>query len=196
VKCSDCTRKIFARPWGTDTKKYQDGGSPSFAQCYRLVQEASTDPAIDTQHLLRRQIFNVLADNSDGRGRLSEEASASFTRFFLETCLDQVKFMEDLLQPDRLRNRILLWVEEEILADALPAKAGRVLEAVLYRGELPRGEVESILGTSGRHARRVVATLAECEVLVSESPRAPWRLAFPARLAPRWMPGLFPEQIH
>jgi Fic family protein len=132
----------------------------------------------------------------DGRGRLSEEALASFTRFFLETCLDQVKFMEDLVQPDRLRNRILLWVEEEIRADALPAKAGRVLEAVLYRGELPRGEVESILGTSGRHARRVVATLAECEVLVSESPRAPWRLAFPARLAPRWMPGLFPEQIH
>ena len=50
-------------------KKYQDGGGPSFAQCYRLVQEASTDPAIDTQHLLRWQIFNVLAGNSDGHAK-------------------------------------------------------------------------------------------------------------------------------
>ena len=30
----------------------------------------------------------------DGRGPRSEEALASFTRFFLETALDQVKFME------------------------------------------------------------------------------------------------------
>jgi len=49
----------------------------------------------------------------DGRGNLSEEALVAFTRFFLETCLDQVKFMEELVQPDRLRNRILLWAEEK-----------------------------------------------------------------------------------
>jgi len=44
----------------------------------------------------------------DGRGNLSEEGLAAFTRFFLETCLDQVRFMEDLVQADRLRSRILL----------------------------------------------------------------------------------------
>jgi hypothetical protein len=31
-------------------------------------------------------------------------------------------------------------------------------------------------------------------VLTSESSRAPLRLNFPAKLASRWMPGLFPEQ--
>lgn len=60
----------------------------------------------------------------DGRGTLSEEALAAFTRFFLETCLDQVRFMEELVQPNRLRDRILLWVEEEVRAGSLPAKAG------------------------------------------------------------------------
>ncbi|WP_419629425.1 Fic family protein, partial [Thiolapillus sp.] len=130
----------------------------------------------------------------DGRGNLSEESLASFTRFFLETCLDQVKFMEDLVQPDRLRDRILLWVEEEIRADALPQKAGRILEAILYRGELPRGDVPDLLGASDRHSRRVVAALIEHAIVVSESTRAPLRLAFPAKLASRWMPGLFPEQ--
>ncbi len=50
-------------------KKYQDSGGPSFATCYRLLQDASTDPAIDTQNLLRWQIFNVLAGNSDGHAK-------------------------------------------------------------------------------------------------------------------------------
>lgn len=130
----------------------------------------------------------------DGRGNLSEEGLASFTAFFLETCLDQVKFMEELVQPDQLRDRILLWVEEEIRADALPQKAGRILEAILYRGELPRRDVPELLGASDRHSRRVVAALIERGVVVSESTRAPLRLAFPAKLASRWMPGLFPEQ--
>ena len=130
----------------------------------------------------------------DGRGPLSEEALVAFSRFFLEACLDQVKFMEQLVQPDRLRGRILLWVEEEVRADSLPAKAGQVLEAVLFRGELPRGDVPALLGTSDRQARRVVSALLEREVLASESTRAPLLLTFPAALASRWMPGLFPEK--
>jgi Fic family protein len=130
----------------------------------------------------------------DGRGNLSEEALADFTRFFLEVCIDQVKFMEGLMQPDRLRARILLWAEEEIRVSALPPKSGAILEAVLYRGELPRSETPGIIGASERSARRVVSALTDAGVLTSESSRAPVMLAFPAALASRWMPGLFPEQ--
>ena len=136
----------------------------------------------------------VRRNDLDGRGHLSEEALAEFTRFFLTICIDQVKFMESLVQPDRLRNRILIWTEEEIRADALPPKSGAVLEAVLYRGELQRGEVAGITGTGERQARRVTAALIEQEVLASASSRAPLRLAFPAKLASRWLPGLFPEK--
>jgi Fic family protein len=129
----------------------------------------------------------------DGRGTLSEEALAEFTRFFLEICIDQVRFMESLVQPDRLRSRILQWAETEMLIGTLPAKASRLLEAVLYRGELRRGEADSVLGIGPRQARRVVSSLLAREVLVSDSARAPLRLAFPATLAATWMPGLFPE---
>ena len=129
----------------------------------------------------------------DGRGQLSEESLAEFTRFFLGTCLDQVTFMESLMQPAQLRARILLWVEEEIRLGRLPPKSGAILEAVLYRGELPRAESANVVGTGERQARRVVSALIERGVLVSESTRAPLRLAFPAALASRWTPGLFPE---
>jgi len=130
----------------------------------------------------------------DGRGNLSEEALASFSEFFLKACTDQVSFMESLMQPDRLRARILLWAEEEIKLKNLPPRSGRVLEALLYRGELPRGDVASAAGVVERHARRVVSALMDRGVLASDSPRAPLRLVFPATLAARWMPGLFPER--
>jgi Fic family protein len=131
----------------------------------------------------------------DGRGNLSEEALSEFTEFFLRTCIDQVEFMEGLMQPDRLRARILLWAEEEIRVGALPPKSVSVLESVLYRGELPRADAAGVVGAGDRHARRIVSALVERGVLTSEGPRAPLRLVFPAALASRWMPGLFPERV-
>ena len=123
----------------------------------------------------------------------SEEALADFTQFFLQTCLDQVSFMASLVQPEKLRERILHWAAQQIRDGVLPQKADRLLEAILYRGLLPRGDVPGLLDASERQARRVVAALTEQNVLTATSTRAPLRLAFPATLAGQWMPGLFPE---
>jgi Fic family protein len=136
----------------------------------------------------------IRRNDLDGRGALSEEALAEFTRFFLTICIDQVDFMESLVQPNRLRARVLIWAEEEVRAGELPAQAARVLEAVLHRGELPRGEVDAIAGTGDRQGRRILAALIGKGVLTSDGPRAPLHLAFPAERAQRWMPGLFPER--
>jgi hypothetical protein len=102
--------------------------------------------------------------------------------------------MESLVQPDRLRACILMWAEEEIRLGQLPARSGALLEALLYRGELPRGDADAVAGTSERQGRRIVSALLEKEVLISEGSRAPLRLAFPATLASRWTPGLFPDK--
>ncbi|MCA2967653.1 MAG: hypothetical protein INH43_03970 [Acidobacteriaceae bacterium] len=60
-----------------------------------------------------------------GRGTLSIEALGEFTQFFLKICIDQVTFMESLVQPGRLRARILLWAEEEVRVGELLPKSGR-----------------------------------------------------------------------
>jgi Fic family protein len=176
----------------------------------RLMSHATLLEALDTGavwSVARGLARNVVAykghlaacdqtrrNDLDGRGQLSEEALAEFTRFFLTTCIDQVAFMEGLMQPDSLRTRILLWAEEEIRRDLLPPKSSAILEALLYRGDLPRGDAAGVIGTGDRQARRVVSALTERGVLVSEGMRAPLRLAFPAALASRWMPGLFPDR--
>jgi Fic family protein len=149
---------------------------------------------VDTYRALLANCDLPRRNDLDGRGSLSEEALTEFTRFFLQTCLDQIDFMESLVQPDRLRHRLLAWAEEEMAMGALPPKSERVLEAILYRGVLARNEIPSLLGVGERQSRRVVSALVEPGVLTSTSPRAPIFLAFPARLASRWMPGLFPDR--
>jgi len=52
-----------------------------------------------------------------------------------------------------------------------------------------------VVGAGERQARRITSALLEKGVLRSESTRAPLTLAFPARLAGRWMPGLFPDKV-
>lgn len=131
----------------------------------------------------------------DGRGHLSEEALIKFTEFFLKACIDQVSFMQSLFQPERLHARILIWAEEEVRVGAMPGKAGSILEALLYRGELSRSDAASVTGVGERQTRRVVSALMERGVLTSEGPRGKLRLVFPAALANRWLPGLFPEPI-
>ncbi len=130
----------------------------------------------------------------DGRGHLSEEALVEFTRFFLEKCIDQVNFMESLVQPERLRTRIHMWAEEEVRLKSFSPKAILLLDAILYRGEVSRGEVAQIISTKARYARIVVADLEKHNVVRSRTPYGRLRINFPAALAPRWMPGLFPEK--
>ena len=131
----------------------------------------------------------------DGRGNLSEQALAEFTRFFLETCIDQVKFMEELVATDKLRNRIFAWANEEIKAKTFLPQSLTILERLLYQGELAREEITTMFDVTPRQARRYVEALTDLGVLVSETMRAPYHLAFPAKLASQWMPGLFPEKL-
>src|SRR5580658_9637309 len=130
----------------------------------------------------------------DGRGNLSEAELIAFTRFFLDVCIDQVKFMEELMNPKDLQARVMVWAKEQTVTKELAPNSDKILDALLYRGELLRGEVPSLLNTSERSAQRAVTSLVKRGVIVSDSSRAPLRLAFPASLSARWMPDLFPEK--
>lgn len=175
----------------------------------RLMSHAITREVLDTGGVwsiargLSRNVTDYKAhlancdlsrrNDLDGRGNLSEEALATFTRFFLETCIDQIVFMEKLMQPDHLRTRILLWAQEEKQLGELSQQSIQILEAILYRSEISRGEIAGILNVTDRHARRFTSALIKKGILISDTPKSPLKLAFPAVLASRWMPGLLPS---
>ncbi len=135
----------------------------------------------------------VRRGDRDGRGHLTEAALSDFTRFFLEVCIDQTKFMSKLMQPKSLRDRIMKWAEEEASYGRLPGRSPRILDAILFRGSLPKSEVADVIGQSARSARDATAALSKQGIITSAGVRDDWQIAFPARLAPRIAPGLFPD---
>jgi Fic family protein len=128
----------------------------------------------------------------DGRGALSHAALIDFCRFFLETCLDQVRYMRELLEPTELQRRMELYVRDEESADRLPRRSYAVLREALLAGELERGRVPTLIDTSERTARRVISALIGKRLLVSASHKAPLRLGFPIDVVERWFPKLYP----
>lgn len=128
----------------------------------------------------------------DGRGALSQSALIDFCRFFLESCIDQVRYMRELLEPSELQRRMELYVRDEEQAERLPKRSFVVLREALLSGELERGRVPALIGISERTARRVISALVAKRLLVSESHKATLRLGFPIDVVERWFPRLYP----
>jgi Fic family protein len=128
----------------------------------------------------------------DGRGNLSEAALIEFCEFFLKTCVDQVDFMESLLQPTELLRRIRLFVEDESRAGRLPKGAFPVLREAVLAGEVDRGHARELTGYRERMGRSVISKLLERKLLESTGPKDRLRLGLPLDVVDRWFPRLYP----
>ena len=128
----------------------------------------------------------------DGRGNLSEAGLCEFVVFFLETCIDQFEFMESLLEPNHLSERIKQYVEEEVRRGQISKGAFPLLREALFVGEIERGKVPELTGYKERMARNVMADLIKKGLLISDSPRGMLRLGFPIDVVERWFPRLYP----
>jgi Fic family protein len=126
----------------------------------------------------------------DGRGNLSLKALNEFILWFLQVCLDQVKFMESLFELDSLGPRFKTYVEQ---SKTLKPEAARLLEEGLIRGQFERGEAARITGLPDRSARRVLADLLETGLLGSETPKGAVFLRFPTESLDILFPRLFPQ---
>ena len=135
------------------------------------------------------------AGDLDGRGNLSDRGLRAFCRFFLETALDQIRFMSGLLDMQELPERIMRYAEWRAALGELPAQAGYILREVLLRGEVARGEMGRISGTPERTARRILERLLQEELVVSATPKGPVRLHFPAKVTGYYFPRLYPAGL-
>jgi Fic family protein len=125
----------------------------------------------------------------DGRGNLSQQALGEFVLWFLQVCLDQVKFMGSLFEIDSLGPRLRTYVERS----PLKPEAFRLLEEALIRGEFERGDIARITSLPDRTARRVLADVIGAGLLDSETPKTAVSLRFPTEALDVLFPRLFPE---
>ena len=131
----------------------------------------------------------------DGRGNLSNQGLARFCTFFLETALDQIDFMSELLDLDGLQKRIAGYVERQVSFGELAPEASYLLREALLRGEIPRGEAARITGRPERTARRILKNLLDKKLLFTDTEKRPVRLSFPASVAGYYFPRLYPEGV-
>jgi Fic family protein len=131
----------------------------------------------------------------DGRGNLSQAALIEFCDFFLGACIDQVGFMESLLQPSELMERMARFADEETRAGRLPAGSYPILREAALAGQVERARARQLTGYQERMARIVVSKLLEKGLLVSAGPRDLLRLGFPIDVVDRWFPRLYPGTV-
>jgi Fic family protein len=125
----------------------------------------------------------------DGRGNLSRKALSDFTAWFLRVCLDQVTFMSGIFALDTLIERLRVYV----LRREFKPEAFHILEQVLQRGELARGEAGRVSGLKERSARELLATLILDGIIGSDTPKGPVSLRFSLNAIEILFPTLFPE---
>ncbi len=130
----------------------------------------------------------------DGRGNLSEAGLVAFARHFLETCLDQVIFMAQMLDLSALRTRMqgyLLYLsqeEKEARVEAVPA-----LHYLFLAGNATRGEFKQMTGLASRSADRTLAALLRRGLLESDSSKGAVRFGLPLDALAYYFPRLYPE---
>ncbi len=131
--------------------------------------------------------------NYDVRGNLTMKGLVDFCEFFLETCLDQVRFMANLLEPQQLLNRMEASVSVEVSQHRLLPGSFWVLKAVFLAGEMKRGTAAAVTGYQERQARSVLKRLIETGLLTASSPKGPVRLAFSVFFAEQLFPPLWSD---
>jgi Fic family protein len=137
----------------------------------------------------------------DGRGPLSQEELVAFVRYFLDVCLDQVRYIRGRLAFEALKDRLrllLLHLREtpwQIGSERSVVKV-EALEALHYvamTGPVERSRFVAMTGLGERTGRRVLASLLDYGVLTADSPRGPVAFALPLASLGFLFPNLWPE---
>jgi len=135
----------------------------------------------------------------DGRGQLSLKGLELYTKFMLEMALDQIIYMNEMLQLNTLSSRIGKFIELSrqgmYVIEPMPKYSEFLLKELLIQGELSRGEVKGIIGAGETTARNLIKKLLELEYLESDSPKGAIRLRFNSYFASKIFPDMIPDKV-
>jgi Fic family protein len=133
--------------------------------------------------------------NYDGRGALSQSALIDWCKYFLTICIDQVSFMEKMLNLGDFKDRLetLLIVEEKKGFSSLKMEALIPLHYIAITGPIERSEFKKMCGIPERSAERLLKALLDYELLLSDTPRGKVYMGVPLQSLKFLFPNLWPE---
>lgn len=131
----------------------------------------------------------------DGRGTLTQEGFVEWIHYFLTICIDQVTFMEKMLNLTEFKDRLetLLVVEETQGSSGLKKEALIPLHYIAITGAIERGEFKRMTGMTDRSADRLLKALLDYKLLLSDSPKGEVYMGIPLKSLRFLFPSLWPE---
>lgn len=132
------------------------------------------------------------AHDVDGRGQLSDRGLANFCIFFLESMLDQITFMGDLLELPTLRERVKRIFQLDLLQLGKESEdLGKIVEVMLDQGQIQRREVQHITGKGATVAAKLIKRGLHEELFKSPSKKGVLQVHFATKLLDDLFPKLF-----
>lgn len=128
----------------------------------------------------------------DGRGQLSEKALCEFIEFMLDVCLDQMKYMEEMISVHTLRNRIevALKAAPQFQQAGIKQECARALHILLTQGEVTRSDFKVYTGLGLRTATEQLSRLNDLKLIDAPSQKS--RQIYPG--LPIWFADwIFPD---
>jgi Fic family protein len=131
----------------------------------------------------------------DGRGNLSNKMLVEFCEFFLQTAIDQVSFMINVLDLDHMLEKISAFSDLMALRGKLKPEAKYILCDVFAKGKLSKPDAMRITNTSDKTLKALTDRLIEMELLTSkkEGITMHYYPNYPIRLSPILFPGIYPN---
>lgn len=132
----------------------------------------------------------------DGRGILTEAGFVDWIGYALETCLDQARFMRQMLDVADIQSRIdaALTFEQSARQSGVRREALRPLHYLFAtQTELARADFKAMTGLGDRLATGLVSALISRGFLRSDTPYGKLRFAVPQHALRFYFPNLWPE---
>jgi Fic family protein len=134
----------------------------------------------------------------DGRGALTEKGLVDFCDYMLNTAIDQVTYMSDLLDLTNLRTRMNSYVIARNdfrvpgMKESLKSAAGLVLHTAFIHGEIQRAQALELCAMPERSARRLLSQMKKEGLLSETSSKSPLRWKVPEHAEAWYFPGIAP----
>lgn len=134
----------------------------------------------------------------DGRGNLTEKGLVSFCDYMLDTAIDQVSYISELLELSKIRQRIEAYVSARNdgrvagINASIKSTASVILYTAFQQGEIERAQALELCAMPERSARRILSQLKSEGLLSETSSKSPLRWEIPEHAEPWYFPNLTP----
>jgi len=131
----------------------------------------------------------------DGRGNLTEKGLYEFCNYFFNITLDQLSFMDNLLNLEKFEIHLKEILKTKSLSEIHQKRAFIILKEIYKKGELKRKDLYNLFDVKPRTVRDTLLKLNNLKLIISDTHKSPLKLNFKVEDTINLFPDLIPRYL-